>query len=101
MKADSFDEAYQHAEKYAVEACDDHINPYGQRVRTEIYGITDCFLAFDEEYGVREVYSTITRNKTNLSNDEFVDMLVYQCDKNELYILRYEEFNKPADISEE
>ncbi len=92
--ANSFDEAYQHAEKYAKETCDNHLNPQGQNVNMKVYSIADCFLAFDEEDGIREVYSMIVQNKTKLSNDEFIDILTNGCTKDELYILRYKEFNK-------
>lgn len=94
VMANSFDDAYKRAQKYAIETCDNHLNPYGQNVNMEVYSIADCFLAFDEEEGIREVYSMITQNKTNLSNNEFIDMLTHRCTKDELYILRYKEFNK-------
>ena len=93
VKADSFDEAYELAEKYADKCCDEHINPYGQSVKSEIYKMADCFLAFDEEDNVTEVYSMVTKNKTNLSKDEFADILTNQCSKEEMYVLRYKEFN--------
>lgn len=94
VTANSFDEAYQLAEKYAKESCDEHTNPDGQSVRCEIYKIADCFLAFDEENNIKEVYSMITKNKTKISDEEFADILTNCCDKEEMYALRYGEFNK-------
>ena len=93
VKASSFDEAYKIAEEYAERYCDEHINPYGQSVKCEIYKMVDCFLSFDEEDNVREVYSMITKNKTQISDDEFAGILTYKCDREEMYVLRYEEFN--------
>ena len=94
VDAESFDEAYKKAEKYAKEYCDEHLNPNGELVKTEKFELLDCFLAFDEENGVQELYSAITKNKTSLCEEEFYRAITGQCDAEELYELRYEEFNK-------
>ena len=61
--------------------------------KTEKIDFVDCFLAFDEEDGVQEIYSTTFKNKSSLSEDDFYKALTNQCDVEELDALRYEEFN--------
>ena len=71
----------------------EHINPKGQKVKTEKIDFIDCFLVFDEEDGVQEVYSTTFNNKSSLSENDFYKSITAQCDADELFDLRYEEFN--------
>ena len=71
----------------------EHINPKGQIVKTEKIDFIDCFLAFDEEDGVQEVYSTTFNNKSSLLENDFYRAITAQCDADELFDLRYEEFN--------
>ena len=49
--------AFEKAEQYAKGYCEGYINAYGDKVNTEIYYISDAFEVFEEENGVREVYS--------------------------------------------
>ncbi len=89
VDAESFDDAYKKAEAYTKEFDPEHTNPHGQTVKTEKTDFIDCFLAFDEEGGVQEVYSSTFKNKTSLSEKDFYKAITTQCDKDELFDLRY------------
>ncbi len=91
--AESFDGAYKKAEEYTKDFDMEHINPKGQKVKTEKIDFIDCFLAFDEEDGVHEIYSTTFKNKSSLSEEDFYKAITNQCDAEEMYDLRYDEFN--------
>lgn len=93
--AEDFDEAFEKAEKYASEYADEHINPDGEIVKTEKVDILSCFSVFDdEEDGVIEVYSSITKNRTTLSESDFYDVFTSeQCEVDEMTDLRNEKYN--------
>ena len=93
VDAESFDDAYEKAEEYTKEIDLEHTNPKGQKVKTEKIDFVDCFLVFDEEDGVQEIYSTTFKNKSSLSEECFYKAITNQCDADELFDLRYEEFN--------
>ena len=93
VKAYSFDEACEKAEKYAHSCCLDYENPAGERVRTDGFELLDCFLAFDEESDVQELYSCFTRNKTGLDEAAYYAAITDQCDEEELRSLRNSEFD--------
>ena len=93
VDAESFDDAYEKAEEYTKEIDLEHTNPKGQKVKTEKIDFVDCFLAFDEEDGVQEIYSATFKNKSSLSEEGFYKAITNQCDADELFDLRYEEFN--------
>ena len=93
VDAESFDEAYKKAEEYTKDVDLEHTNPKGQKVETEKIDFIDCFLAFDEENGVQEIYSTTFKNNSSLSEEEFYKAITIQCAGEEMYALRYEEFN--------
>ena len=42
---------------------------------------------------MQEVYSTTFNNKSSLSENDFYKAITAQCDADELFDLRYEEFN--------
>jgi len=94
VNAESFDDAYEKAEQYTSEYDTEHTNPKGEMVKTEKVEFVDCFLAFDEEGDVQEIYSSTTQNKTSLTDEQFYIAISNQCTNEELYDLRYEEFNK-------
>ena len=94
VNAESFDDAYEKAEQYTSEYDTEHTNPKGEMVKTEKVEFVDCFLAFDEDGDVQEIYSSITQNKTSLTDEQFYIAISNQCTNEELYDLRYEEFNK-------
>ena len=93
VDADSFDDAYKKAEEHRKDFDIEYTNPKGQKVKTEKIDFIDCFLAFNEEDGVQEVYSTIFKNKSSLSQEEFYKAITNQCDAEEMYDLRNKEFN--------
>ena len=93
VDADSFDDAYRKAEEYTREFELEYTNPKGQKVKTEKIDFIDCFLAFDEEDGVQEIYSSTLKNKSSLSDEDFYEAITNQCDAEEMYDLRYDEFN--------
>ena len=93
VDAESFDDAYEKAERYTKDFDLEHTNPKGQKVKTEKIDFVDCFLVFDEKVGVQEIYSTTFENKSSLSENDFYKAITVQCDADELFDLRYEEFN--------
>ena len=94
VNAESFDEAYEKAEQYTAEYDTEYTNPNGELVKKEKVEFVDCFLAFDEEGDVQEIYSSTTKNKTSLTDEQFYIAISNQCTNEELYGLRYEDFNK-------
>ena len=94
VDAQSFDGAYKKAEEYTKNFDLEHINPKGEKVKTEQIDFADCFIAFDEEDGVQEIYSATFKNKSSLSEKDFYKLITVQCDAEELFDLRFEEFNK-------
>ena len=93
VDAESFDDAYEKAEEYTRGFDLEYTNPKGQKVKTEKIDFVDCFLAFDVENGVQEIYSTTFKNKYSLNEEDFYEAITNQCDADELHDLRYEEFN--------
>ena len=93
VDAETFDDAYEKAEEYTREFELEYTNPKGQKVKTEKIDFVDCFLTFDEEDGVQEIYSSTLKNKSSLSEEEFYEAITNQCDAEEMYDLRYDEFN--------
>ena len=93
VDAETFDDAYEKAEEYTREFDLEYTNPKSQKVKTEKIDFVDCFLAFDEENGVQEIYSTTFKNKSSLSEEDFYKAITNQCDAEEMYDLRYDEFD--------
>jgi len=93
VDAESFDDAYRKAEAYTKSFDTEHRNPNGQTVKTDKIDFIDCFLAFDEEDGVQEIYSTTFNNQSSLSETDFYKAITAPCDADELFCLRYEELN--------
>lgn len=94
VDAESFDDAYKKAEEYASGYDLEYINPKGQKAKTDKIDFVDCFLALDEEDGVQEIYSTIFKNNSSLSENDFYKAITDECDAEELFDLRYQEFNQ-------
>jgi len=62
MEADSFDDAYDKAERYVetLGVCEPYVNIFGKRVDVEVVSYADCFrIDEDEADEVTEVYSSI------------------------------------------
>jgi len=99
VEAESFEDAYEKAEEYTRGFDLEHTNPKGQKVKTEKIDFVDCFLTFDEEDGVQEIYSSTLKNKSSLSEEAFYEAITNQCDSEEMYDLRYDEFNWIIDFT--
>lgn len=74
MDADSFDDAYDKAERYVetLGVCEPYVNIFGKRVDVEVVSYADCFRIDDDEADeVTEVYSSIAcpNAKTNRRDD--------------------------------
>ena len=73
LDANSFDDAYDKAERYVEEngACVPYENIFGKRVDVEIVSYADCF-QIDEDDEVTEVYSSIVRPNAELTEETIV-----------------------------
>lgn len=72
MNADSFDDAYDKAERYVKEygVCDPYENIFGKRVTVEVVSYADCFRVDEEkDEAVTEVYSSIVRPNADLTEE--------------------------------
>lgn len=93
VKAQSFDEAYEKAEKYMQDANCEYTNIYGETVKTFQIEAIDCFLAFEGEADVQELYSSFSTNRCSLTEDEYYEAIISPCTEKELRPLRNKEFN--------
>lgn len=93
VEAQSFDEAYEKAEKYMQDEVREYTNIYGEKVKTFRIEAVDCFLAYDEEEDVQEVYSSFSTNRSTLTDDEYYEAIISSCAEEELRPLRNKEFN--------
>ena len=95
LKAKDFDDAYERAALYAKNRLlGSYLNMYGEEVSDSVFDIVDCFEIFVEETcEVQEIYSCYKKNRTDMSEQEFVDFLSDGCSEEELYPLREMEFN--------
>lgn len=88
VEAESFDQAYERAEVYAKTFCDEHVNPFGQRVWVERFYLLDCYLVNEEE-----VYSRIFKNPFGNDEEKMLDFLDCHSSVEAMYSLRNAEFN--------
>lgn len=75
-EADSFDDAYDKAERYVEERgiCDPYRNYQGKLVTRELVSYADCFQLFeDDDDDVTEVYSSIVRPDEKLTEEMIVE----------------------------
>lgn len=93
VKAESFDEAYEKAERHMQDYICEYTNPYGETVKTLKIDAIDCFHAYDPDGDVQEVFSTHKTNQSFLSEDAYYKILTYTCDEEELRPLRDRDFN--------
>ena len=95
VKAESFDEAYERAEAYALSlGADEYVNVYGEAVKTELVDIVGVFRSFDEEDGVQEVYSRTMINRTDMDEEKWLDILSDGCTAEEKLPLRERALNE-------
>ena len=91
VKAASFDEAYEKAEKYAQERTEtdaDYVNMFGQNVHRSVVCYADCFEIIEEE-NCTEIYSSYKMNRCSLSQEDYIGMLTDSCSAEELKNLRH------------
>ena len=95
MNADSFDDAYDKAERYVEECgvCDPYENIFGKRVTVEVVSYADCFrVDEDEDETVTEVYSSIVRPNAELTEETIVAVHEASASEEERKPFRYAEF---------
>ena len=95
VTAESFDEAYEKSERYMQNCISDYTNINGERVKTLNIEAIDCFLAFDPEEDVQELYSSFSVNDSSLPEEEYYKLITSACDVEQLRALRNKDFNKP------
>ena len=91
VKAASFDEAYDKAEKYTrewLETDSDYVNMYGLNVHRSVVCYADCFEIIEEE-NCTEVYSSYKMNRSSLSLEDYIGVLTNSCSAEELKNLRH------------
>ena len=95
IKAASFDDAYEKAERYAAESgiCDAYRNCKGQLVTLEVVSYADCFLVFDDDEEVTEVYSSIKKPNETMTEKLIVSVEEMSATRKEMLPLR--EFRDP------
>ena len=94
VEAHSFDEAYKKAERYMENSVCSYTNMDGQTVKTHRIEAVDCFLAFDPEEDVQELFSTFSVTSSSLPESEYYELITRGCGENELCPLRNMEFNE-------
>lgn len=85
INADSFDEAYQKAEKYIESYIDKYTNINGDNVEISLYKEVDCFKCYDEGEEITEIYSGFLK-----LDDNSLKSITTPCETDELFILRHE-----------
>ena len=93
VEADSFDEAYEKAGRYMKDAVCRYKNPKGDTVKTLSIEAVDCFLAFEPEGDVQEIYSSLSINNSSLTEEEYCKAISSSCQEEDLRPLRNAEFN--------
>lgn len=93
VNADSFESAYEKADRYMEDTVCEYKNPKGETVKTLCIETVNCFLAFEPEGDVQEVFSSFSSNRTLLTEDAYYEAISSSCDKEELRPLRNAEFN--------
>lgn len=89
LNAVSFDDALDKAEAYANDREHEYINPNNEIVRITKIDVLDCFLVYDNDDEVTEVYSSFCTNNTTLNDDDYYDAVVDISSADELYPLRH------------
>ncbi len=100
LRAVSFDDAIAKAERYAMSTLDsEHINYDGKHVDESIFDVYSCYLIDeDPESEIEEVFSEIMKNRTSLSEEEYIDLLSDSASAEERRMLLYQRFkNTPVE----
>lgn len=93
VNAESFDDAYVKAERYMREAVCEYVNPGRETVKTLSIETVDCFLAYEPDGDVQELYSSFSTNSSGLSEEDYYKAITSVCGEKELRVLRNSEFN--------
>lgn len=93
VKADSFNDAYEKAECYMKDAVCEYKNPQGDAVKTLRIEAIDCFLVYESESDVQEMYSSFSINHSSLTEEEYYNAISSPCDEEEPRPLRNADFN--------
>lgn len=100
LEADSFDDAYVKAEKYAKDNEIDisYENMYGKHVESKVVSFTDCFSIYDDE-DVIEVYSSMIKCGNDLPEDSVIAFFEETCDRQDMLPLRqYPDPDHPEEL---
>lgn len=100
LEADSFDDAYVKAEKYAKDNEIDisYENMYGKHVESKVVSFTDCFSICDDE-DVIEVYSSMIKCRNDLPEDSVIAFFEETCDRQDMLPLRqYPDSDHPEEL---
>ena len=100
LEADSFDDAYEKAEKYAKDNEIDisYENMYGKHVESKVVSFTDCFSIYDDE-DVIEVYSSMIKCRNDLPEDSVIAFFEETCDRQDMLPLRqYPDSDHPEEL---
>ena len=93
IDAISFDDAYEKASQYLKNADLHYVNIEGKKVETIYIETIDCFLAYEQQAGVQEVYSAFYANKSTLSEDAYYQAISSPCEETECRPLCNQEYN--------
>ena len=100
LEADSFDDAYVKAEKYAKDNEIDisYENMYEKHVESKVVSFTDCFSIYDDE-DVIEVYSSMIKCRNDLPEDSVIAFFEETCDRQDMLPLRqYPDPDHPEEL---
>ncbi len=92
VEANSFDDAYRKAERYMKDTVCEYINLKGETVKTLSIEAVNCFLAYEPDGDVQEVYSSFSINRSSLTEEEYYKTITYACGEKEMRPLRNLEF---------
>ena len=93
VKAESYEDAYRKAECYMQDYICAYTNPMDAPVKTLRMEIIDCFLTYESEGDVQEMYSSVSQNQSSLAEESYYRAITSVCDKADLIPLRNKEFN--------
>ncbi|MGK7377622.1 DUF4288 domain-containing protein [Planococcus sp. 1R117A] len=98
IKASSFDQAYDLAEKEAKQHEIDYLNPYDEKVVWKFVESIDCFQMFDRKLQIgTELYSRLLHVPKGITNEQVIAQYYPETVVEELvdknFILRNKDFN--------
>ncbi len=82
--AESFDDAYQKADKHVESYIDKYTNINGDNVEIFLYKEVDCFKCYEDDSDIEEIYSGFLK-----LDDNSLKSITTPCETEELKILRH------------